>query len=301
MTQNYIIDLVDSIEYTTTNCFTHQLHKTLHEFEGIQTVALANIQAHPRPDLIISRLKQRTLYRVAHELKSWAQDTPVVIFDQDPWEAFRDDSPFKGAYERINSNLNVKKFVVTSAWWRDFLNARGYVAEFGPMWLLPEYCTNEPQQMQRPYEHAFYGTLHTYRQSFFDTIKADGFPIHHRGGLSYGSYLTALSETKVFVYSDEFDFTVNGVPTNLKNGLWGKVIEAAGRGCFVVRNKGDDWQSYLDNIESIRLFDDPSEVSGILNTIRKMDPIERQTTIDTSVAFIKQSNRWQETAKILTA
>lgn len=295
-----IIDLVDTVEYTTTNCFAHQLHAALHKIDGVETVALADIGLHPRPDLIVSRLKQRTLYRVAKELAEWARDTPVVVFDQDPWEAFRDGSPYKGSYQHIASYLNVERFAVTTRWWADFVSSRGLPSTFVQMWLLPEYCDSTPEFIKRQTPAGFIGSLHGYRKQLFDLLEEMGSPISTRGGgLGYAGYLEALSSLQCFVHSEDAPFEIDGQPANLNVGLWIKDVEAAGRGCFSVRNRGSDSASYLKGIKTVRLYDDPKEIPGIMADIQKMDPVERQATIDETVRFIRSADRWQETVKLL--
>lgn len=295
-----IIDLVDSLEYTTTNCFGHQLHKKLQSIPGVETVALANIQRHERPDLIVSRLKQRTLYRQASNIKVWARNTPVVVFDQDPWEAFRDGSPYKGAYRSISTFLNVKSFAVTTQWWADYIAKQGLPSSFVRMWMLPEYCSCEPTFNSRSVPVGFIGSVHSYRKQLFDALRDMGTNVTVQGGgLNYAGYLEELSRLQCFIHSEDAPVVMDGTTINLNVGLWIKDVEAASRGCFSVRNRGSDSETYLTGIKTVMLYDDPSEVPVIIDRIQRMDAEERQSLIDETVKFIRTVDRWAETANTL--
>jgi hypothetical protein len=47
------------------------------------------------------------------------------------------------------------------------------------------------------------------------------------------------------------------------------------------------------------LYERVEDVPEIIETIERMDPRERQATIDRAVGFIQWSNRWHETASLL--
>lgn len=71
------------------------------------------------------------------------------------------------------------------------------------------------------------------------------------------------------------------------------------RGCFSIRNRGMEPESYLPDIMTLRLHDDPRDIPGILADINGMNPIERQAVIDAATDAINSSNIWVETAKKL--
>lgn len=295
-----IIDLVDSLEYTTTNCFGHQLHKKLQAISGVETVALTDIQRHEQPDLIVSRLKQRTLYRQISSIKAWAQNTPVVVFDQDPWEAFRVGSPYQGAYWSIADCLNVQTFAVTTKWWADYITSQGLPSTFVRMWVLPEYCSAAPAHADRSVHTGFVGSLHPYRRELFERLEKLGTNVIVRaGGLGYAGYLEALSQLQVFVHSEDSPVELPNRQANLSASLWIKDIEAAARGCFSIRNRGSDSETYLDGIGTVLLYDDPAEVPVLLDRIQRMDTSERQSLIDGTVEYIRKADRWLETANTL--
>lgn len=296
-----IIDLVDSIEYTTTNCFAHQLHRCMHEIPGVKTVALADIASHPRPDAIVCRLKQRTLHRVINQLQEWCGDTPMTIFDQDPWQAYMDDSPYKGVYQRAAAKLNIKAIAVTTRHWAERISYDKLPGLFTSMWVLPEYCESGLPFEDRAIQVGFIGSLHPYRRKLFDKLENMDVSVNVMGGsaLPYDEYLRALSNIRVFIHSEDSPIVIDGQHANLKDALWIKDVEAAARGCFTIRNSGEDSESYYDGIETVRLYDDPKEIPGLLRDIERMDPQERQATVDRSVEFIRRSNKWHETASTL--
>lgn len=305
------IDLVDSIEYTTTNCFAHQLHQRLHQVDpSIQTVALNDINSHLRPKRVISRLKQRTLFRCAERLGRWLGSTPVVVFDQDPWESFRDGSPYFGAYRHIVKHLNVTCFAVTTQWWADYLNNVGLPSTFVKMWVLPELCTAAPAHDDRSIALGFMGGLHPYRKMLFDKLKTMDLDVTIiPGAASYPEYMRSLSSMKVYVHCEDFEYAVpahnnasSWLKTNLSEGLWIKDVEAAARGCFSIRNRGMTSGvelSYVKNIETIKLYDDASEVPDIIDGIKNMDPQKRQELLSDTVESIRKADEWAVTANTL--
>lgn len=298
-----ILHIVDSRSYVKTNCFQHQLAVTLPKVAHVDTKELSEVLGHRfigRYDLVVSCLKLRTLYRVAMNLRHAIDDVPVVVYDQDPWEAFYDGASCKGAYRAINGYLNVKAFAVTTKWWADFIARQGMPSMFVRMWVLPEYCSNEPAFNARSVPAGFIGSLHTYRKQLFDKLEDLGTNvIVQGGGLNYAGYLEALSRLQCFVHSEELPLTIEGRPANLNVGLWIKDVEAASRGCFSIRNRGSDSETYLAGIKTVMLYDDPKEVPTLLDRIQKMDPEERQSLIDGTVKYIRTADRWLETANAL--
>lgn len=303
MTQ--IIDLVDSIDYTLNNCFGHQLHQSLHKNQpGVVTVALNEIHNYPNPRHIISRLKQRTLYRCAEQLREWCGDTPMVIFDQDPWQAYMDDSPYKGAYEHIASTLNVKTFALTTKWWVDFLHERNLPATFVRMWVLPRYCSFQQPYIDRRVVAGFIGTVHPRRQRLLDVINAAGIEtgVLRTNTLSYGSFLAELGKLRCFVHNEDMPIYVDGREHNFNTGMWVKDIEAASQGCFSIRNSGEGSDTYfkdlpeIDGNKLVMLYDRIEDVPSMIAKIENMDQNVRQELIDVTVKHIRDTNVWQETA-----
>jgi len=299
-----IVDLVDSLEYTTTNCFAHQLHAALHEADPtVQTIALGDIENHPRPDRVVCRLKQRTLSRCVERLRGWAGDAPVVVYDQDPWEAFRDGSPFKGTYQLAASRLNVVTFAVTAEWWAGLVASQGLPSTFVRMWIRPSYVRRGPSYLDRPIEVGFVGSVHPYRKRLFDQLERAGHRVTVLAGnsLPYPQYMAALSRIRAFVYCEDAPVVIDGREANLSDGLWGKAVEAASQGCFTVRNLGSGSEPYCSGLETVRLYRSPDEVPELLQAITCMAPQERQATIDRTVEFIREANVWHETALGLLA
>jgi len=303
-----IIDLVDSVAYTTTNCFAHQLHASL-SIKNVRTVPLSEIHSHSKPDAIVCRLKQRTLCRVIDELSTWAQNAPMIIFDQDPWEAYRDGSPYVGTYERTMQKLNVKSFALTTEYWVKHLISFGIPSTFVNMWVLPEYC-NFPQKYEdRSINVGFVGGLHPHRKQLFLELEELGIQVNVQTGssLPYQGYLRALSNIKVFVHNEDYRFTVAGYNMSLRDAMWIKDVESASQGCFSVRDWGGGIDSYFGDFPVddrgrtvLRTYKDTSEIPGILADIENMNPLVRQDLLDRTVEFIRRSNKWQETAVRLT-
>ena len=118
-------------------------------------------------DRVLSVLRLRTLVRLAGSVARLLGDRPLYVYEQDVWQAFMDDSPYKGAYGQLAAQLNIAAFLVTSRWWHDFVVARGLRAKFVRMGMLPEYCDAGPAWEDRPIRLGFQGTLHPHRRAFY--------------------------------------------------------------------------------------------------------------------------------------
>ena len=299
-----ILQLVDTIEYIDSNCFQHQLLKGLRGVAEVETCALSALERAldmgNRPVVIC--LKQRTLARSLDMLEAHLGSTPVVIYDQDPWQAYIDDPTYvgRGVYEQAVRKLNVKSICVTTKWWADFLTNKGLPATFVKMWMLPEYCNAQPTYEDRSIPVGFVGSVHPHRQKLFDDLEDLGVPVNvQKGGLSYSNYLKELSNIRVFIHSEDSPITCEGQELNLKDSLWIKDIEAAARGCFTIRNVGVGADTYYEGCKTTFLYEDPKQVPAILETIQKMDPQLRQSLINDTVGHIWGSNKWEETARTL--
>lgn len=298
-----ILQLVDSIEYIEANCFQHQLLKGLRGVAQVETVALSALDrifdhgVHP----VVCCLKQRTLHRELDRLAEQLLTVPVVVYDQDPWHGFMDDSPYKGVYQQAAQKLNIKSFAVTTKWWADYITDQGLPCEFVRMWVLPEYCSRTPIYEDRSINVGFIGALHPHRRALFDRLDDLGVQVNVQAGssLPYKDYLNALSGIRVFIHSEDNGISCSGQPLNLKDALWIKDIEAAARGCFTIRNRGEGSDTYYAGCNTTLLYDDPGEIPGLLEGIERMQKNERQSLINDTVGFIQGSDRWQETARTL--
>lgn len=308
---NTVIHLVDSIEYANSNCFQHQLTRALQHQPNIRTVSLDAVASLPYTfDRVACCLKQRTLHKHAEGLSRWLGRVPVICYDQDPWEAFREGSPYKGTYENVMKHLNVEAFAVTTQLWAGFLTHRSIPSTFVSMWVMPEYCDKGPTYEDRPVKLGFIGTLHPYRQALVDELESKhGLLVNVQSGntLPYPQYLKALQNIQVFIHGEDFPMVVDQGAMNLSDGLWIKDIEAASQGCFSIRNHGAGSGSYFsgfpvasDGLGLLRTYRDVSDVPRILEGIERMDEAERQDLIDRTVHYIRLSDRWQETAATLT-
>lgn len=296
------IHLVDSFEYAQGNCFQHQLWKALdNEVEHCSLAGLPAAMDHgPRP--IISCLKQRTLMGMADWVAANVWDSPIVVYDQDPWQSYMDDSPYKGAYEHIATRLNVKSFALTTKWWADFVDGKGLPSTFVRMWVLPEYVVPRSSYVDRQNVAGFVGSVHPRRQQLLDIIEDHGIKtsILRTNSLAYPSFLSELSKLRIFVHNEDMTYTVeNGRELNFNTGMWVKDVEAASQGCFSIRGKGEGSDTYLTSLKTVVLYDDIKQVPDIIKSIERMDSDERQDSIDETVRIIRETLVWEETARAL--
>lgn len=300
-----LIDVVDSVEYSRSNCYVHQLSNRMQE-QPVICIELSELEKFPKPRGIVCRLKQRTLFRVLDRVKRWADGAPVVIFDQDPWESFRPGSPYIGSYDRFRAELNVKSFAVTTQHWSELLKARNYPSHFVRMGMLPKYCNLGARFEHRLSELVFVGQEHPYRKKLFDELRSCGINVAVRSSrVSYEDYLNELSNGSIFIHNEDLPIAIDDKVTNLDVGLWIKDVEAMARGCFVIRNRSSidasAHLSYLEGLRSYRLFDDVSGAKDVIDEIRSIDPETRATIIEDDVNKIRARDDWARTAETMVS
>jgi hypothetical protein len=290
-----------------TNCYQHQLYETLNDECDLKTIELHNLgsidkQLLQKAHSIISCLKLRTLLQSTELIKSVIGNREIKIYDQDPWEAFKDDGPYKGAYQKISNDLNVKLYAVTVRWWAEYMKSQGYPAKFVKIWTLPRYCSSNPAFEQRKIDVGFIGSLHPHRKIFFDNLAKMGINVSIiPPGRTYEDFLNILSTIKIFIHSANLPFTVNGENCNLKKGLWAKELDSCSRGCFSIRDEDPDGDSFFtsEQFQTVRLFSEYEQIPNLIEEINDLNVNERNLQICSTVDFIQKSNQWIQTASTL--
>ncbi len=301
-----VLQLVDSLDYVKQNCFQHQLYVALKGQHDVTTVELAEMsRANSRVqvssyDVVLSTLKQRTLMREAERVAKFIGQRPVVVYDQDPWHSVEDGCPYKGAYDVISKHLNVKTFAVTSKWWSDFMISRGFPSTFVRMWVLPEYCDVGQRFENRKVPVGFIGGLHPRRARLVESIRSAGIKVETAGStLGYVPFLQAMNGIGIFVHSEDHPIIVDGVTHNMGTGMWVKDVEAAARGCFSIRNAADTSDTYVDGLDTVKLYRSLDEVPRIIDEILTLDSEHRWQMMNDAVTKIRATNAWKETVERL--
>lgn len=295
-----IVHLVDDINYIETNCYQHQLQQAIKSVCEIRTATVVELsQTLKNVDLVISCLKQRTVNRLSTQIRTFVNDTPIVFYDQDPWQAYMDNSCFKGTYDLIRWP-NLKAIAVTTKWWAEYITNEGLPGEFVKMGMLQRYCDSGPRIENRKNQVAFVGTLHPRRKRLFDELLANGVTVTTRpNNLSYAEYLTALHNIGIFIHNEDEPIVLNGKIENMGRGLWIKDVEAASRGCFSMRNNFDGAETYCDQIKTISCFNDPIQACDMIKQILCMNIDIRADYQRQAVETIISQNSWTQTANDL--
>lgn len=297
--------LVDSWEYALTNCYQHQLMKTLlTSFKDLKVLELHELDSDIEGP-ILSCLKLRTLDRGLGFISNYLRGVPVMVYDQDPWENFIVSSPYFGSYQRIASQLNVTSFFNTSKWWSDRVIEQGLPSRFVNLWMRPEYCVEPVPWAERKHDVVFCGTLYPRRQKFFNELKAQGLDVQvTRSSMSYPKYLEFVSSCKVMIRSEKIDWRVsfNGQEQGLElpNALWIRDVECAARACFSLR-EGDpeklEWG--LDSVPSIISFSDAGEAVEKVRAIMDLSADKAEATLAFGSNRIKEMDKWQTIVKAI--
>jgi hypothetical protein len=302
-----VLHIIDDLAYVTANCYQHMLFQALQRSCDLTTVSLKNLESLSYStiesfDVIVSCLKLRTIDKYSNVIGNKIGKLPIRIYDQDPWESFKDDSPHKGAYSRISSILNVEFYAVTVRWWAEFMRSRGYPTKFVKIWTRSDYCSNKPSFDQREISVGFIGSIHPHRKDFFDKLSSYGVNVHiEPNQYNYQNFLERLSQIRIFVHSANMQFTVDGEKCNMKHGLWAKEIDACSRGCFCIRESDEDSNSFFSKqqVPAAMFFESIEHAVDIIRNIEKMNVDDRQAMIDSSVNYIKNYPGWFNTAEVL--
>lgn len=289
--------LVDSRSYIRENCYQSQLAETLESAFNVRMISLKEIKYLPwlRPksyDVVLSVLKQRTLDDNLDAIARFLKDTPLYIYDQDVWQAYMDDSPWKGAYDRILKRLNVVSFLLTTQWWTEFVTKRGVPARFVRMGMLPRYCKVGRTWEARHHNLAFQGTLHPHRKKFYSELAGYGLNVEFLKSRPYAEFLTALHDMRIYIHTEDAPWCVDGqiIP---RNALWIKDTEAAARGAFAIRDHEDEAYAYgIDELPTIYTYKSVADVPGIIRQIETMDPAERNQRMQQSAEKMRERNDW---------
>ena len=306
-----LVQLVDTKEYVESNCFQHQLLHTLksvcleegYTFMQCELKEILRGGTCPKEAGVISCLKQRSIFNNIDGIARWLDTTPVVIYDQDPWQSYMDDSPYKGAYDLMFKKLNVKTFALTTQWWVDFLKERGLPSSFAKMGVLPEYCSEGVPYVDRKAVAGFVGTVHSRRQELLDVIERSGIKtsVLRSNSLSYEKFLRLIACMRIFVHNETMPILVDGKELDFGTGMWVKDIEAVSQGCFSIRGKGEGSETYLQNVQTVFLYDTLDQVPEIIRHIEALEPEARQNMINHDVSYVRSANVWKKTAQQLVA
>lgn len=299
-----IIHLVDDINYIETNCYQHQLAISLKKnFGDVKTVSCIELTRKIPSDiqLVISCLKQRTLFKIHDQILNYVGDVPFVVYDQDPWQAYMDDSPYKGTYDLLKG-FNLKAIAVTTQWWSDKLKERKLPGQFVKMGMLPDYCNIGPCFQTRNINVGFIGTIHPRRAKLISELKQLGVDVVTNGNsYSYRSYIDMLHNINIFIHNEDCPIMIDGKRDNMGKGMWIKDVEAASRGCFSIRNFELGHDSYCTDIPTIKLYEDPVHARDLIKQIMSMDHVERNNMRISAVEQIKKQDDWSDTSKKLVA
>lgn len=297
-----ILILVDSISYVNSEIYQQHLHPILRrkhdctylELGSLKELELSNF------DVIFIALKLRTLVSNLEKVKAIVKDYPVIVQDYDPWVSFVDDSPYKGSYQKIYETLNVKKFVVSSNQWANFISQKSMQAVAIKLGVSSEMCHANPWE-NRKLEMEFRGSYRVYREKNFKRLENLGLVnIWKREFIKpYNKFLDYLSDLKIWLHFEDEPAIVDNVPMEY-NFLWPKSLEILSQGCFLVRNKQTEASFYdIDKIPHAFLFNNLEDLPKLLDDIKAMPIKEKNERMLEGVEFIKNSEYYTKAVNVI--
>lgn len=306
--------LVDAMSYAKTNCFIHQLLSSISdtgekvEFYDWRWLRRSNLVKNYKSnslrkhDFIIVICRQRVINQEFLRILEFLGEVPVVIYDQDPWNAYWDNYNTKGIYRNLIDNLNVIKFAVPSLFWAEYIAKKESIrTDFVRMGMLPKYCSTGLSLAERSPGLSFKGTLYDYRVATFNFLESQGIKIKIEiGNLDYRNFLAYLSNISIFFHDESAPLFFDGNPVPRNMGMWHKDIEVASRGCFVIRDFSVESEAYeIDSIPTILLYKDLNEIPNLIARIQSFTHEESKMLQIKAVNQIKDRNDWSATANSL--
>lgn len=288
-----IAQIIDTREYVAGNFWQSQLSASLDVNMPRDVFSLDEFIANFKPenyDVVLSTLKLRTIFKNAFRIAEVLKRTPIYVYEQDPWETFADFASFRGSYDHVSNVMNVRSFVVTSRWWRDYIREHGFACEFVPMWVNPSSCNYGLHFFDRWGPNPiFMGTLHDHRARLIERLSSLDVKIDVEPSRDFQTFVSILRRFKFFFHpEDEAGWSVDGrmVP---QNALWGKEIEIAANGCFVIRKREVEASAYEipGNIPCVLMYDDLSEIPKLIESVNDLTANEIRALQKRSVDFIR--------------
>jgi hypothetical protein len=309
-----ILYLVDTVPYIKENCFQRQLYAAMNYSYDVTLLPVLPDYRWPlrkfgvkldKFDKVISVLRLRTLHRLWPILKDWLADTPLTIYEQDPWESYLDDAPTKGVYRKLKQELNISKVYLTAPWWVDHVaKTDGLPTDLVIMGAEPRWCDPGPDFDDRPIQIGFRGALHKHRKIVFDQLEKCGLNVEvGRERLDYPGYMDYMHKLKFFAHDESaLPWVCDGVPIPRSTGMWIKSIETASRGTFCLRNYHPEGEAYnLSKLPLIQCYNSPEEAPDVVNKILSLSKSARRDIQVETVERIRKQNDWLNTAhKLVT-
>lgn len=294
-----ILQIVDSIEYVTTNGFQHQLLKTLQQETDLLIVPLDRLDiSHCAGRIVLSTLKLRSVVKHVDRLRSIIGQTPLYIYDQDPWESFMDEGSYRGSYKMLQSRLNVVSFLNPSKWWSELITSTGSPSKFIKIWILPEYCASKLFE-HRSIDVGFMGQLHPFRKESFESLKKLGLDVSVFSSSNYDAYLSKVSDMKFFPHYEPARWHVDGKLVEC-SALYGKTVEVMARGTFCLREKCSE-ASYW-NLSQNPLLLEFSSLDEFVEKVRRIQSLpvsEVNSMVESGVKMIIEDTGWKSVVEAI--
>jgi hypothetical protein len=251
---------------------------------------------------VLSTIRQRVLFDNIRLLVKLIGDTPLKIYDQDPWENYIDSSPTNGCYSKLQNNFQLADLFVTSNYWANYIKKEDKIrATFVRMGILPNLCNLGVAQSKRGKRVEFKGSLHPHRQEAFKRMHENGQIVEiNLDKLKYPKYLKYLQNLAIFVHDESGFWVCKGERISMGTGMWVKDLEVASQGCFSIRNYHEESKTYcVENIPLIKFYNDPGEVKSIIKQILSLSREQIDIIQSTSVEHIRDNNNWAETTNMM--
>lgn len=238
-------------------------------------------------DKVVCMLPVRNILRNTSLYARFCGDTPTAIFDYDPWCFFDDDSPLKGGYQAISSELNCE-FLVSNKHWADFARSKGVRTQAVRLGTTPSLCSAGRPFSARSIPLAFRGSAYPQRTTQFEKLVTQGLEFRwFIDKLPFTSFLNwCAADVQCWVQNEDSTVFVDGIKFERK-WLTSKALETASQGCFILRNNSSECQFYeLDKLPTALLWEDISQATALYEKFKSMSDQEKNERSNEAVRMI---------------
>lgn len=290
--------ILSDTNYAKHNCYISQiLEKLQTKFEVNRIfvnsrLPLSRLKVSDFPTL--SLLQMRTLHRKRAEINKLLKSKEILIYDQDPWESFMDEGSIKGAYLHLANELNVRSFLTTSKWWTNHIKKLGFDVDYVQMGVLDRYCYKSFDFVEREFPVFFQGTLHEYREDFFQDLQIRNIDVEILPSANYQVFISNLRRAKIFLHISPSNWKLNGGIIQ-SNCCWIKDLEAVSQGCLSIRNIDEEYTLQgIDSIPAIKTFRNIDQVKILIESINEMSSKEVKEITEYSRNYVVENMNWNQ-------
>ena len=292
---------IESFDHLKKNEFyVNAFCKTISKIYQVDFYELANVNSKKFDsyDKLISVIRLK-IFAVNSELFSKILNGKQIhVLDHDPWEQFKDNSPYTGYYQKIiNSGVNAV-FNVSSRYWSNIVISKFNMSCIPHVWG-PIISDDRKKRSLAVWESrsnllGFSGADYPWRVKNHDILKKMFPEFRWQQKISYEEFEDYMFNLRIWLQSEKESCFVNNESV-VPNSLWPKSLEVLSYGVFMIKDYQEESKFYeIEKLPTAFLFHEYEEIYDILENIYSMNNKEKLDRVMTTIEFISNGNYMQK-------